>query len=133
MIPHLQDILKKDSIVPAVNQIEFHPYLVQPELVKFCKNMNIQVEAWSPLMQGNIVSVPEVQKLAKKYNKSAAQIVLRWNLQHQVITIPKTITPERILENTQVFDFKLSQSEMDLLDALEQGKRFGPDPANFNF
>lgn len=133
LIPNLQDILKNGTIVPAVNQIEYHPYLVQPELVKFCKDLDIQVEAWSPLMQGHIVSVPEVQKIAEKYNKSAVQIALRWNLQHQVITIPKSITPERILENTQVFDFKLSQTEMDLLDSLDRGKRFGPDPDNFNF
>lgn len=133
LIPHLQDILKNGSIVPAVNQIEYHPYLVQPELVKFCQNQNIQVEAWSPLMQGHIVSVPEIQKIAEKYNKSTAQIGLRWNLQHQVITIPKSITPSRILENTQVFDFELTTEEMDLLDSLDKKKRFGPDPANFNF
>ncbi len=84
-------------------------------------------------MQGHIVSVSEVQNIAEKYNKSAVQIALRWNLQHQVITIPKSITPERILENTQVFDFKLSQTEMDLLDALDQGKRFGSNLASFNF
>lgn len=133
LIPHLEDILKNSTIVPIVNQIEFHPYLVQPELLSFCQNNNIQVEAWSPLMQGNIVSVPELQKIAEKYKKSPAQITLRWNLQHNVVTIPKSVTPNRILENTQIFDFELSQTEMDLIDSLDQKKHFGPDPANFDF
>lgn len=91
------------------------------------------MEAWSPLMQGQIVSVPAIQKIAKTYNKSTAQVALRWNLQHEVVTIPKSVNPSRIKENTQIFDFELSEADMDVLDSLDQGKHFGPDPDNFNF
>ncbi|HMP83099.1 MAG TPA: aldo/keto reductase [Verrucomicrobiota bacterium] len=133
LIPHLEDVLREGKIVPAANQIEFHPYLVQPELLRFCQSRKIQVEAWSPLMQGHVVEVPEVQSLARKYQKTPAQIVLRWNLQHGVVTIPKSSRPERIVENAQVFDFELSPADMNQLDALDRQKRVGPDPANFNF
>lgn len=132
-IHHLEDILKDAKVVPTVNQIEYHPFLAQPELLSFCQKNKIQVEAWSPLMQGQIVNVPVVQELAAKHNKTAAQIALRWNLQHEVVTIPKSVRPSRIAENAQIFDFELSQADMDLLDDLDEGKRVGPDPNNFNF
>ena len=105
LVPHLEDILQDCNVVPAINQIEFHPYLVQPELLSFCKSKQIQVEAWSPLMQGHIVEVPTIQEMAKKYNRSEAQVVLRWSLQHGVATIPKSSNPQRIFENMQVFEF----------------------------
>lgn len=133
LVHHLKDILSESQIVPTVNQVEFHPYLVQPELLQFCKAHKIQFEAWSPLMQGQIVNVEAAQKLAEKYEKTPAQIVLRWNLQHEVVTIPKSSRPNRIEENAQIFDFELSPEDMELLNALDQGKHFGPDPANFNF
>jgi methylglyoxal/glyoxal reductase len=133
LINHLEDILSDGQIVPSTNQIEFHPYLVQPELLKFCQNNKIQMEAWSPLMQGHIVSDITIQNIAEKYNKTPAQIALRWDLQHEVVTIPKSITPARIVENTQIFDFELSQADMDMIDTLDQNKHFGSDPANFNF
>ncbi len=133
LVPHLEDILQDCNVVPAINQIEFHPYLVQPELLSFCKSKQIQVEAWSPLMQGHIVEVPTIQEMAKKYNRTEAQVVLRWSLQHGVATIPKSSNPKRIFENMQVFSFELSQEDMDALDALNKGKRFGPDPADFDF
>jgi diketogulonate reductase-like aldo/keto reductase len=82
-----------------------NPFLAQPDLLHFCQKNKIQVEAWSPLMQGQIVNVPVVQKLAEKYNKTPAQIALRWNLQHEVVTIPKSVRPSRIDENAQIFDF----------------------------
>lgn len=91
------------------------------------------MEAWSPLMQGHIVEVPLVQTLANKYQKSPAQIALRWNLQHQIVTIPKSVTKHRIIENAQLFDFELSKEDMKALDALDKNKRFGPNPADFNF
>lgn len=133
LINHLTAILKDGKVVPAVNQMECHPYLVQPELLAFCKEKNIQMEAWSPLMQGHIVEVPLVQTLANKYQKSPAQIALRWNLQHQIVTIPKSVTKHRIIENAQLFDFELSKEDMKALDALDKNKRFGPNPADFNF
>jgi diketogulonate reductase-like aldo/keto reductase len=84
-------------------------------------------------MQGQIVNEQAVQKLAEKYQKTPAQIVLRWDLQHEVVTIPKSIHSNRIAENTQIFDFEISQADMNVLDALDEGKRVGPDPDNFNF
>lgn len=133
LVPHLEDILSDCKVVPAVNQIEFHPYLVQPRLLQFCKIHQIQVEAWSPLMQGHITGVDLINDIAKKYNKTAAQIILRWDLQHGVVTIPKSVHTNRIAENMQLFDFELSTEDMNALDDLDKGKRFGPDPADFNF
>lgn len=133
LIHHLQDILENSDLVPAVNQVEFHPFLVQPELLNFCKEHQIQLEAWSPLIRGEIVSVSEVQRLAEKYQKTPAQIALRWDLQHEVVTIPRSIHRDRIEENSQIFDFELSDEDMTLLDALDAGRRIGPDPDNFDF
>jgi diketogulonate reductase-like aldo/keto reductase len=132
-IRHLEDILNNSQIIPAVNQIEFHPLLVQPKLLNFCQENEIQVEAWAPLMEGHIVNEPSVQKIAKKYDKTPAQIALRWDLQHGVVTIPKSVHANRIAENAQIFDFELSQTDMKELDALDEGKRVGPDPDNFDF
>jgi diketogulonate reductase-like aldo/keto reductase len=133
LVHQLEDILRSGQIVPSVNQVEFHPFLVQPDLLKFCQSHKIQVEAWSPLMQGQITSKQATQKLAEKYHKTPAQIVLRWDLQHEVVTIPKSTHANRITENTQIFDFELSQADMNAMDALDEGKRVGPDPDNFNF
>ena len=133
LVHHLEGLLRESHIVPSVNQVEFHPFLVQPELVGFCQSHMIQVEAWSPLMSGQIFTVQAVQELAEKYHKTPAQIALRWDLQHEVVTIPKSTHPNRIAENTQVFDFELSQADMNVLDALDEGKRVGPDPDSFNF
>jgi diketogulonate reductase-like aldo/keto reductase len=131
LVHHLEELLLDCQFVPSVNQIEFHPFLVQPNLLRFCKSNKIQVEAWSPLMQGQISTVKTVQKLAYKYQKTPAQITLRWDLQHEVVTIPKSNHHNRIVENTQIFDFELSQKDMNVLDELNEGKRFGPDPDNF--
>ncbi|MAT95905.1 MAG: aldo/keto reductase [Anaerolineaceae bacterium] len=132
-VHHLEDLFRTSQVVPAVNQIEFHPFLVQPELLKFCQIYNIQVEAWSPLMAGQIVSDPTTQRLAEKYSRTPAQIALRWDLQHGVVTIPKSTHANRIAENAQIFDFELSQADMNLLDALDSGRRVGPDPDKFSF
>ena len=133
MIHHLEDILADCQIVPTVNQVEFHPYLVQPDLLSFCQSHQIQMEAWAPLVKGEIVNEPVAQRLAEMYNKTPAQIVLRWDLQHEVVTIPKSTHSNRITENAQIFDFELSQEDMKALDALDEGRRTGPDPYNFNF
>ncbi|SDQ15393.1 aldo/keto reductase [Flagellimonas zhangzhouensis] len=130
---HLEDLLTTAEIVPMVNQMEFHPYLVQQDLVDFCAAKGIQYEAWSPLMQGNIFELDIMKVLAAKYNKTIAQIVLRWDLQKGVVTIPKSSKKERIIANSDLFDFELFQEDMQLLDGLDKGKRFGPDPDNFNF
>lgn len=133
MVHHLEDIQRDSQVVPAINQVEFHPYLVQPNLLKFCQEQHIQVEAWSPLMKGQVATEPTIQKLAQKYHKTPAQIVLRWDLQHGVVTIPKSANPNRIVENTHIFDFELSEADMHTLDKLDRGKRTGPDPDNFKF
>jgi methylglyoxal/glyoxal reductase len=133
LVHHLENVLRDSRIVPTVNQVEFHPFLVQPELLKFCQSHKIQVEAWSPLMQGQIATEQAVQNLAEKYHKTPAQIALRWDLQHEVVTIPKSTHANRIAENAQIFDFELSQADMNVLDALDEGKRVGPDPDSFDF
>lgn len=130
---HLEDLLKSAEIVPMVNQMEFHPYLVQQDLIDFCNSKGIQYEAWSPLMQGNIFDLDIMKDLASKYNKTIAQIVLRWDLQKGVVTIPKSSKEKRIIANSDLFDFELSEEDVQLLDGLEKGKRFGPDPDNFAF
>ncbi|MCF7807044.1 MAG: aldo/keto reductase [Candidatus Marinimicrobia bacterium] len=133
MVHHLDDILPGCDVVPATNQIEFHPHLVQPELLEHCEKYDIRVEAWSPLMKGEVVNISVIQGLAEKYGKTPAQITLRWDVQHGVVTIPKSELAERIAENAGIFDFELDQEDMGLLDRLDQGKRIGPDPDNFNF
>jgi diketogulonate reductase-like aldo/keto reductase len=121
------------EIKPMVNQVEFHPYLTQEELREYCSQHGIQVEAWRPLMKGEVANVPEIRELAAKYGKTPAQIVLRWNLQHGVVTIPKSVSESRIRENADLFDFELSQEDMAKLDGLNRNQRFGPDPDNFDF
>ena len=130
---HLEDLMQSSSVVPMVNQMEFHPYLVQQDLLNFCKSNKIQYEAWSPMMQGKIFGLDIFKDLAAKYGKSIAQIVLRWDLQKGVITIPKSTKRDRIEGNADLFDFELSAEDVAYLDSLDQGKRFGPDPDNFDF
>ena len=133
MIHHLEDLLGESEIIPAVNQIEFHPLLVQEELLVFCQSQAIQVEAWSPLMRGKILEKEAIVGIAEKYAKTAAQVILRWDLKHGVVTIPKSTHAERIAENADIFDFTLSEADMQALDALGAGARVGPDPYNFAF
>jgi diketogulonate reductase-like aldo/keto reductase len=131
-IHHLEDVLEKFPTVPAVDQIELHPLLAQKELREFCAKHGIQVEAWSPLMQGRL-NIPVLADIAKKHGKSPAQVVLRWDLQSGIVTIPKSVHEARIIANADVFDFELSADEMAAIDALDKGQRLGPDPDNFNF
>ena len=130
---HLEDLLGEASVVPMVNQMEFHPYLVQQDLLDYCREKQIQYEAWSPLMQGNVFEVELLKEMAEKYGKTVAQIVLRWDLQKGVVTIPKSSKKHRIIENAEVFDFSLSEEDMSTIDQLDQEKRFGPDPDTFDF
>ncbi|WP_058302466.1 aldo/keto reductase [Gorillibacterium timonense] len=129
---HLEDLLADAKVVPAVDQVELHPLLNQAELRSYCDSKNIYVEAWSPLMQGNL-GHPVLTELAGRYGKSAAQVILRWHLQHNIIVIPKSVTPSRIKENADLFDFELTAEDMAKIDALNENKRFGADPDNFNF
>jgi methylglyoxal/glyoxal reductase len=132
-IHHLEDLMKDAEIKPMVNQVEYHPRLTQKELQAFCQNNGIQLEAWSPLMQGQLLDNEVLQEIANKHNKSVAQIILRWDLQNEVVTIPKSTKEHRIVENANVFDFELSKEEMEIIDRLNQNLRVGPDPDNFDF
>ncbi|GED51184.1 MULTISPECIES: aldo/keto reductase [Brevibacillus] len=131
-VHHLEDLKQNSEIVPAVDQVEYHPLLTQKELLAYCKENGIQMEAWSPLMQGNL-DQPVLVEIGQKYGKSPAQVILRWDLQNGVVTIPKSVTPERIRQNADVFDFTLTVEEMEQISRLNQNKRFGPDPDNFDF
>ncbi|SCY58563.1 Aldo/keto reductase [Paenibacillus polysaccharolyticus] len=130
---HLEDLLMDATIKPAVNQVELHPLLTQKELRDYCSTHEIQIEAWSPLGQGNLMEHPLLQDIAAKYGKSPAQVILRWDLQNGIVTIPKSVTPERIHANTELYDFELTAEEIEQINGLNENKRFGSDPDNFNF
>jgi methylglyoxal/glyoxal reductase len=132
-IHHLEDLMKDAEIKPMVNQVEYHPRLTQKELQSFCQEHGIQLEAWSPLMQGQLLDNQVLQEIANKYNKSVAQVILRWDLQNGVVTIPKSTKEHRIVENASVFDFELTEEDMKRIDGLNQNHRVGPDPDNFDF
>lgn len=132
-IHHLNDILESGSVVPVVNQVEYHPLLAQRELLAFCKSHQIVMEAWSPLMQGKLFEDPTLNDIATKYGKSVSQVILRWDLQHGVITIPKSVNRERIAQNGDIFDFELSVEDMQRIDAMNKDQRVGPDPDHFDF
>jgi diketogulonate reductase-like aldo/keto reductase len=132
-IHHLNDILAESDVVPAVNQVEYHPRLTQKPLLDFCKKNGIQLEAWSPLMQGKLLDQPELVKIAQKHGKSVTQIILRWDLQNGVVTIPKSVKEHRIIENADIFNFELTAEDMAAIDDLNQDQRVGADPDNFNF
>lgn len=132
-IHHLEDLMADAAIKPMINQVEFPPYLTQKELLYFTREHGIQLEAWSPLMQGGLLDQPVLTEIAAAHGKTVAQIILRWDLQNGVITIPKSIKEHRIIENAAIFDFELNSAEMERIDALNQDRRVGPDPDNFDF
>lgn len=120
MKKHLEELLKTAKIVPATNQCECHPLLSQEKLRKYCKEKGIVFEAYSPLAKGKILNNETIKKIAKKYNKSVAQICLRWNIQHGMVTLPKSANEQRIKENMEIFDFELSEEDMNTLDGLNK-------------
>ncbi|MFD0620065.1 aldo/keto reductase [Paenibacillus sp. GCM10027629] len=132
-IHHLKDIFEVSGIVPVVNQVEYHPLLAQRELHAFCNSHNIVLEAWSPLMQGKLLDDPMLTEIAAKYGKSVSQVILRWDLQNGVITIPKSVNPERIAQNGDIFDFELSAEDMERIQAMNKEQRVGPDPDHIDF
>nr|WP_308426179.1 aldo/keto reductase [Alicyclobacillus cellulosilyticus] len=132
-IHHLQDIFAVSDIIPAVNQVEYHPRLTQKPLHAFCRDHGIQLEAWSPLMRGEVLGHPTIVEIAERHGKTPAQVVLRWDVQNEVVTIPKSVRKERIRENADIFDFELTEEEMARIDALNENRRIGADPDNFNF
>ncbi|ARB39946.1 MULTISPECIES: aldo/keto reductase [Mammaliicoccus] len=131
-IDHLEILSNKATYKPVLNQVEFHPYLTQLELRNYLDRNSIQMESWSPLMNSEILKDNVVNQIAREINKTPAQVIIRWNIEHGVITIPKSITPSRIEENFDVFNFKLNDTHIRKLDELNKGKRIGPNPNKFN-
>ena len=132
-IHHLQDLMQDAQVKPMVNQVEYHPRLTQDELREFCIQHGIQLEAWSPLMQGELLDNSVLTEIAASKSKSVAQVILRWDLQNGVVTIPKSTKEHRIIENADIFNFGLSTEEMQRINALNENVRVGPDPDNFDF
>ncbi|MDN3439205.1 aldo/keto reductase [Planococcus sp. APC 3900] len=125
---HLEKILAAANTKPMVNQIELHPQLTQEPLREYCAANDIAITSWSPLARGRLLEDPVLAKIAATHGKSIAQIVIRWHLQSDLIVIPKSVTPSRIKENAQVFDFSLTQEEMKMIDGLNQDWRSGTHP-----
>jgi 2,5-diketo-D-gluconate reductase A len=129
---HLQRLIDLGGTVPAINQVELHPALQQHAVTVFNAAQGIATEAWSPLAQGALLADPAIREIAARHGKTPAQIILRWHLQQGRIVIPKSVTPARIRENLQVFDFDLTEAELAAVNVLERNGRTGPDPATFN-
>ncbi len=134
---HFDALLPKCNIVPMVNQIESHPRLTNYELINYCKGLGMAIQAWSPLGGGRtaaeLLANETLISIGKKYNKSTAQVIIRWNIQRDVIVLPKSVKKNRIAENIDVFDFELSTDDMKIIDSLNMDKRVGSDPENFAF
>ena len=130
---HLRILVDATGIVPAVNQVELHPRLQQQELREVHAQLGVATEAWSPLGQGSLLSDPSVTEVAERHGKTPAQVLIRWHMQLGNIVIPKSVTPERIVSNFDVFDFELSEQDMASVSALGDGTRLGPDPRKFDF
>lgn len=132
-LPHHLEALVKTEIAPMVNQIEFHPGQMQKEVVDYCRKHKIQIEAWSPLGTGLMLKNEKLKKIAEKYNKSVAQLCIRWCIQNGAIPLPKSVTPSRIKENTEIFDFVISNEDMDTINNMPYlgGSGLNPDKINF--
>ncbi|MFF9281377.1 aldo/keto reductase [Streptomyces griseosporeus] len=130
---HLERLIAETSVIPAVNQIELHPYLQQHAAREYHAEQGIATEAWSPLGSGKgLLEVPAIVAIARKHDRTPAQVVLRWHLQTGNIVIPKSVTPSRIEENISVFDFSLDDEDLAAISALNEDRRLGPDPATFD-
>jgi diketogulonate reductase-like aldo/keto reductase len=128
-IRHLEELLEHSETVPAVNQVEYHPFVYDPELLAYCTDHGIRLEAYSPITRGRLLGHPTLGSIAQAHGKSPAQILIRWGVQHGVVEIPKSAHRERIRENADVFDFSLAPAEMSTLDGLKGGERVAWNPA----
>ena len=128
---HLRRLIDETGVTPAVNQVELHPLFQQAGLRREHADLGIVTEAWSPLAQGQVLDDPALEQIAEAHGKTAGQVVIRWHLQLGNVVIPKTVTPERIEQNLEVFDFELDDDEMAAIEALDAGERTGPDPDEF--
>ena len=129
---HLRRLHGETQVIPAVNQIEVHPYLTQDDVRDFCAEHQIAVEAWSPLGRGAVLSEPVIESIAGRAGKTPAQVVLRWHIQRGDIVFPKSVTPERIRENIDIFDFELSATDVEDITLLNKNQRTGADPDKFD-
>jgi methylglyoxal/glyoxal reductase len=134
-IHHLEYFLPHCRVTPAVNQVEFHPHLQQPKLLEYCRERNIQVEAWSPIMQGKVIKIPKIREIAAKHGKTPVQVVLRWDIQKGVITIPRSGIESEIIANADIFDFNLDEEDMAKIESLNKNKKIEPyyDKISFLF
>jgi methylglyoxal/glyoxal reductase len=133
LVHHLEDFLPECKVVPAVNQVEFHPELIQPELLEYCKKKGNSARSLEPDYERESSNIPVLQALAAKYQKTPVQIVLRWDIQKGVVTIPKSVQPERIVSNADIFDFELSDEDMAKIDRLDTNHRIGFHPDHIPF
>ena len=129
---HLRRLHQECEISPAVNQIEVNPYLTQDEVRRFCAEHQIAVEAWSPLARGNVLGDPTIDDIARRVGKAPAQVILRWHIERGDIVFPKSVSPGRIRENIDIFDFELSGEDVEAISALNRNQRTGPDPDTFD-
>ena len=129
---HLRKIIDETGVIPAINQIELHPWLPQTELRDIDARLGIKTEAWSPLGSGRLIDDPVIAEVSAKHGKSPAQVMVRWSIQLGNIVLPKSVTPERIEQNIDVFDFQLDDADMAAIAGLESGRRTGPNPDEFN-
>ena len=128
LVHHLSELSAESDITPAVNQVEFHPFVLQQPLLHYCSEHGIQLEAWSPLTRARFLDNGTIVDIAKSHGKTPAQVLLRWDLEKEVVTIPKSVHRERIVENAGVFDFQLTEEEVARLDSLDSNTRIGPHP-----
>jgi 2,5-diketo-D-gluconate reductase A len=128
---HLERLIDETGIPPSVNQVELHPRLQQPGLRRIHAELGVVTEAWSPLAQGEVLDDPVITGIAEAHDRTPGQVVIRWHLQLGNVVIPKSVTPERIEQNFQVFDFELAEDEMSEIEGLDRGERIGPDPDTF--
>ena len=132
-IHHLKELAEFADITPVLNQVESHPRMSQNKLREYAAKNDIKTQAWSPLMQGKILKDETLQKIADKHNKSVAQVILRWDIQRDVMLVVKSVRPERMASNADVFDFSLDEEDMKAINNLNQDLRVGPDPDEFDF
>ncbi len=130
---HIRRLHAECEIPPAVNQVEVHPYLTQDDVRGFCAEHQIAIEAWSPIAQGKVLDDPVIKSVAEKYDKTVAQIVLRWHIERGDIVFPKSTTPERIVENISIFDFELDGDDVQTITSVNKNERTGPDPDKFDY
>ncbi len=132
MINHLEDLKENSSVLPTVNQIEFNPFVYEKDVIKYCQNVGVAIEAYTPIARGKKFKHTAIKELSEKYGKTESQLMLRWGLQHKAIVIPKSSNPERIKENADIFDFNISDEDMKILNSLDESLRYSPDPHSYD-